>query len=254
MRLSSKVAVVTGAGRGIGDCVARRFAQEGAAVVCVDIDDYVSETCTQITVSGGTAIAVVADVSTDAGNTAAIQAAVDKFGGLDIFHANAAIQVLGTLEETSAEDWLRLYETNLYGVGSGIARALPELRRRGGGSLIITASVLGIVGDRDLPAYGAMKGGLRALCRAVASAHGPENIRINTICPGDVETPLLAEFFEYQPDPEGARRTLVDRYPLRRFASPADIANAALFLASDESSYVTGTDVLVDGGLLAQIY
>jgi NAD(P)-dependent dehydrogenase (short-subunit alcohol dehydrogenase family) len=246
--------MVTGSGRGIGQAVARRFAAEGAAVVCVDIAPSVEETGDAIKSAGGRAIAVLADVSTDDGNDTAVRAAVEAFGGLDVFHANAAIQAMGTLEQTSPEDWRRLYETNLYGVGSGITRAIPELRRRGGGSVIITASVLGIVGDPDLPAYGAMKGGLRAMCRAVATAHGPENIRANTICPGDVETPLLADFFAYQPDPEAARREITDRYPLRRFASPDDVANVALFLASDESAYITGTDILVDGGLLARIY
>ena len=253
-RLASKVAVVTGAGRGIGRAVALRFAEEDAAVACIDITTYANETRAAIEEAGGRAIAVVADISMDAGNDAALGAAVDAFGGVDIFHANAAIQVLGTLEQTSTESWRALYETNLYGVASGVKRVIPELRRRGGGSIIVTASVLGIVGDADLPAYGAMKGGVRALCRSVATAHGPENIRMNTICPGDVDTPLLKQFFDYQPDPEGARREITERYPLRRFASPEDVANAAVFLASDEAAYVTGIDIIVDGGLLARIY
>jgi NAD(P)-dependent dehydrogenase (short-subunit alcohol dehydrogenase family) len=118
----------------------------------------------------------------------------------------------------------------------------------------MTASLLGIVGDPDLSVYGAMKGGVRSLCRSMAVAYGRDGIRVNTICPGDVETPLLKEFFDYQPDPEAARKEITDRYPLRRFAQPRDVANVAVFLASAAGSYVTGTDIVVDGGLLARIY
>jgi NAD(P)-dependent dehydrogenase (short-subunit alcohol dehydrogenase family) len=128
------------------------------------------------------------------------------------------------------------------------------MRARGGGSIVITASLLGITGDPDLPAYGATKGGLRAMCRSLAASLGPDNIRVNTICPGDVETPLLKEFFDFQPDPAAARKQITDRYPLGRFAEPRDVANAAVFLGSDDACYLTGIDILVDGGLRARIY
>jgi len=253
-RLAGKVAVVTGAAGGIGAAVVERFAEEGAAVACVDVDERVGAVAARIGEAGGAAIPVVADVSTDEGNERVVGAAAGAFGGLDVFHANAAVQIMGRLEQATPGDWERLFRTNLYGAAAGLHAAIPELRKRGGGSLIVTASLLGIVGDPDLPAYGAMKGGLRALCRSLATAHGPENIRVNAICPGDVETPILADFFAYQPDPEAARREITERYPLRRFASPRDVANLALFLASDESSYITGTDLVIDGGLLARIY
>jgi NAD(P)-dependent dehydrogenase (short-subunit alcohol dehydrogenase family) len=128
------------------------------------------------------------------------------------------------------------------------------MRRRGQGSIVITASLLGIVGDPGMPAYGAMKGGLRSMTRALAAAHGPEGIRVNTVCPGDVDTALLDDFFSYQADPQAARDELLGRYPLRRFATPEDVANAVLFLASDEAAHISGIDLVVDGGLLAQIY
>ncbi len=255
LRLDGKVAIVTGAGRGIGAATSIRFADEGAAVACVDVrGDSAAATARQIEQRDGLALALAEDISSVGGNERMVEATVARFGGLDVLHANAAVQVMGRLEETTEDDWLRMYESNLRGVSLGITHALPALRERGGGSIIITASLLGIVGDPDMPAYGAMKGGLRALCRSLATAHGPENIRCNTICPGDVDTPMNRDFFAHQPDPDRARQEVIDRYPLRRFASPLDVANVALFLASDDASYLTGIDIVVDGGLLARIY
>ncbi len=255
MKLRGKVAVITGAGRGIGEVAAAKFAEEGCSVVCVDIaSGSAEESAARISAAGGSAIGVTADVSTEDGNSSMIDEAVSAFGGLDILYANAAIQAMGQIDAIDAAQWDSLYRTNLRGVFLGVQSALPALRSRGGGSLLITASLLGIVGDPDMPAYGAMKGGLRAFCRAVATAHGPENIRCNTICPGDVQTPMGQDFFAHQADPVAARKVITDRYPLRRFATPRDVANVAAFLASDEASYLSGIDVVVDGGLLARIY
>lgn len=255
MRLEGKVAVVTGAARGIGAAVAARFAQEGAAVVCADVlEDELLETVAAITATGGTCRALVADVAAGEDNERLVGEAMLRFGRLDVFHANAAVQVMGGLGETDPADWDRMHAVNVRGVAHGIRFAVPAMVESGGGSIIITASLLGIVGDPDLPFYGATKGALRSLCRAVAAAHGPDGVRCNTICPGDVETELLKDFFEFQPDPVESRRRITERYPLRRFATPLDVANAALFLAGDESAYVTGTDLTVDGGLLARIY
>ncbi|MGV1046978.1 MAG: SDR family NAD(P)-dependent oxidoreductase [Solirubrobacterales bacterium] len=254
-RLADRVAIVTGAGGGIGRASALRLAADGARVACVDIAaDAASASAAAVVDAGGQAIPLALDVATDDGNREMVAAAVAELGGLDILHANAAVQRMGKLAEASIEDWDALFRTNLLGVGLGIKHSLPELSRRGGGAVVITASLLGIVGDPDMPAYGAMKGGLRAMCRSLAAAHGPENIRFNTICPGDVETPMLADFFAHQPDPVAARREIVERYPLRRFAAPEDIANLVAFLASDDASYLTGIDIPIDGGLLAQIY
>ena len=253
--LDRKVAIVTGAGGGIGSATARRPVADGAAVLCVDRDaDAAARAAASARRHGGHADAVAADVSDAAGNEAMVERAVGAFGGLDVLHANAAVQHLGRLDATSPEQWRELFEVNLQGVALGVGAALPRLRERGGGSIIMTASLLGIVGDSELPAYGAMKGGLRALCRALAAAHGPENIRVNTICPGDVDTPMLRAFFASQRDPAQACEQVKQRYPLRRFAQPEDVAAVVAFLARDDAAYLTGIDVVVDGGLLAQIY
>jgi NAD(P)-dependent dehydrogenase (short-subunit alcohol dehydrogenase family) len=255
VRLTGKVAVITGAARGVGAGIAELFAREGAAVVAVDVlREPLQDTVARIQSKGWTATALATDISFREGNTSAIQCAVNEYGGLDCFVANAAIQRFAKLADTTCDMWDEVQAVNLRGVFLGCQAAIPEMIRRGGGSLILTASVLGIAGDGDLAAYGAAKGGLRALCRSVAVAYGVHQIRCNTICPGDVRTPIFEEYIQRTEDPDAEFRRLLAFYPLGRVASPEDIANAAAFLASDESAYITGTDLVVDGGLLAKVY
>jgi len=255
MRLKDKVAVVTGAGSGIGRASALRFAQEGARVVVVDWKpEGGRETVARIKAQGGVAIFVEADVSRDEDVRRMIETAVNTYGGLHILLNNAAIQVFGTLPNTSEADWYRVMDVNLKGVYLGCKYAIPHMIAGGGGSIVNMSSALGLVGDPDLPAYGATKGGILAMTRAVAQAHGRQGIRVNSICPGDVETPILAEYFEHQPDPQEARRRVAAEYALGRIAQPEEVANVALFLASDESSFVTGTYIVVDGGLTSKCY
>jgi NAD(P)-dependent dehydrogenase (short-subunit alcohol dehydrogenase family) len=251
-RLSGKTALVTGAARGIGRATAQRFATESAVVVCADLDEAgLRDTVAAITQAGGQAHALPADVCNA---TTLINDALAATGRLDILHANAAAQVMGDLLHTAPQDWDRMYAVNQRAVAESIRAVIPHMRAQGGGSIIITASLLALTGDPDLAMYGATKGALRALSRSVATAAGPDNIRCNTLCPGDVDTEMVREFFAYQTDPVAARRDIEQKYPLRRIAQPEDVANAALFLASDESSYITGTDIVIDGGLLARIY
>lgn len=255
MRLQGKVAVVTGAARGVGAAIASVFAREGAAVVAADVQmELLEATVESIRSRGHSATAVAADVSTLNGNVLAVQSALAEYGGLDCLVANAAIQRFGNLVDTPVQVWDEVQAVNSKGVYLGCKAAIPAIVSRGGGSLILVASVLGIVGDGALSAYGAAKGALRALCRSTAVAYGSDGIRCNTICPGDVRTALFDEYIMRTADPDAELGRLLECYPLRRVATPEDVARAAVFLASDDSAYITGTDLIVDGGLLAKVY
>ena len=255
MKLAGKVALLTGAGSGIGRATAVRFAQEGARVVVVDWNPTSGRaTARLIEDGGGAAIFVEADVSQAADAQRMVETAVASFGRLDILFNNAAVQVFGTLPDTPETDWHKVMDVNLKGVYLGCKYAIPQMIAQGGGVIVNTSSILGLVGDPVLPAYGATKGGILAMTRAMAQAHGRQNIRVNSICPGDVATPLVLEYFEQQPDPAAERRRVEAEYALGRIAQPEEVANVALFLASDESSFVTGTYIIVDGGLTSRCY
>jgi len=254
-RLEGKVAVVTGAGSGIGRAIAHRFAQEGASVVIAEVNrDAGASAASEIRAEGGSALFVPTDVSRAADVEAMVRRTVAEFGRLDVLVNNAAIQILGRLADTSEEDWDRLQSVNLKGVFLCSKYAIPEMVRTGGGSIVNIASVLGLVGDPDLAAYCAAKGGVLALTKAAALAYGPAGIRVNAICPGDVDTPMVRDYFNNDPDPEALRRRISSEYALRRIAEPREIAEAALFLASDASSFVTATALVIDGGLTAKCY
>jgi NAD(P)-dependent dehydrogenase (short-subunit alcohol dehydrogenase family) len=255
MSLKNRSLLITGAARGVGEAIALVAAQEGAGVTAVDLNAQDLDALLAKATDSGLALqTIVADISTAEGNARAVSAAEARFGPLNSFVANAAIIRFAETLTTTEEDWDAMHRVNLKGVYLGIQAALPSLRRSGGGSVILVASVLGVVGDPLLSAYGATKGGLRALCRSVAVAHGAENIRCNTICPGDVETDMMRAQLSFEPDPGAARQRMLAHYPLRRFATPHDVANAAVFLASDRANYITGTDLFLDGGLLAKCY
>jgi NAD(P)-dependent dehydrogenase (short-subunit alcohol dehydrogenase family) len=254
-RLEGKVALVTGGSSGIGRASAITFAREGAKVLVADVAVRGGEeTVSMIKKAGGEAIFVKVDVSTDEDAKRMVQVAVATYGRLDILFNNAGVQVFGTIPNTSEADWYKVMDVNLKGVYLGCKYAIPQMIAQGGGSIINTSSALGLVGDPDLPAYGATKGGILAMTKAMAQAHGRGKIRVNSICPGDVETPIVVEYFEHQPDPQEARRRVASEYALGRIAKPEEIANVALFLASDESSFITGTYIVVDGGLTSKCY
>lgn len=255
MRLQDRVALITGAGSGIGRATALRLAEEGARIVAVDRNAQGGqETVALVQEKHGEAIFVQADVSQEADVRRMVEVAVQTYGRLDILFNNAAIQVFGTIPETPESDWDKVMDVNLKGVYLGCKHAIPHMIANGGGSIINTASILGLVGDPMLPAYGATKGGILAMTAAMAQAHGRQNIRVNCICPGDVATPLVLEYFDQQPDPAAARKQVESEYALGRIAQPEEIANVVLFLASDESSFITGTYIIVDGGVTSKCY
>ena len=254
-RLSGKAALITGAGSGIGAATAHVFADEGAAVAVLDIvGERAMEVSQAINQAGGETFHIAADVSRAADVEGAVRATVERWGKLDILVNNAAIQIMGPLHEQREADIDRLIAVNLKGVILGCRYALPVMLAQRKGVILSTSSVLGVVGDPDLGVYGATKGGIIALTKSLAVAYGPRGIRVNCVCPGDVNTAIGKEFFDFQHDPEAARQKVANEYPLRRIAEPVEIGRVFAFLASDEASFISGAHVPVDGGLLADVY
>lgn len=251
MRLAEKVALITGAGSGIGRESALLFAQEGAAIVVVDVnDDGGAETVAQIEADGGQATHVHADVSQAADCANMVRQAEERFGKLDILFNNAGIMRHDDADAVATEEavWDLTMAVNLKGVYLGCKYGIPALRRAGSGSIINTASFVALVGAATPQlAYTASKGGVLALTRELAIVHARENIRVNALCPGPLHTELLMSYLDTA---EKKQRRLV-HLPMGRFGKAHEMAHAALYLASDESSYVTGTDFRVDGGLTA---
>ena len=249
--LKDKVALITGAASGIGRESALVFAQEGASVLCVDIQlDGANHTARDITSAGGAAAAWRADVAVADDCQAMVAAAERQFGKLNILFNNAGIMHSddGSSEDTSEATWDLTLNINLKGVFLGCKYGIPALRRSGGGSVINTASFVAHLGAATPQlAYTASKGGVLALTRELAVIHARENIRVNALCPGPIRTDLLMKFLNTD---EKKRRRLV-HIPMGRFGEAKEMAQAALFLASDASSYVTGTEFLVDGGITA---
>ncbi|MCC6169061.1 MAG: glucose 1-dehydrogenase [Caldilineaceae bacterium] len=251
MRLANKVALITGGGAGIGRATALRFAQEGAQVVVVDIDDAGGEgTVEAVRRQGGHALYVHADVARAASCAAMVEAAERAFGKLNVLFNNAGIMHSQDDDAVNTDEavWDLTMAVNLKGVYLGCKYGIPALRRAGGGSIINTASFVALVGAATPQlAYTASKGGVLALTRELAVVHARENIRVNALCPGPLRTELLMRFL----DSEAKRQRRLVHIPMGRFGEADEIAQAALYLASDESSYVTGTEFMVDGGLTA---
>jgi NAD(P)-dependent dehydrogenase (short-subunit alcohol dehydrogenase family) len=251
MRLANKVCLITGGGSGIGKASAIAFGHEGAKVVVVDLRlDTAKETALEIGNAGGQAVAFAADVSKAKDAEGMVAFAEATYGRLDVAFNNAGVfhPKDDSVTNTSEDIWNLVIDVNLKGVFLGCQYEIPALQRAGGGSIVNTASFVALMGAAAPQiAYTASKGGVLAMTREIAVEFARQNIRCNALCPGPVETPLLAELLS---DPARRARRLV-HIPMGRFARPDEIANAAVFLASDESSYINGSTFLVDGGITA---
>lgn len=246
MRLKDKIAVVTGAGAGIGLAVARLFAREGAHVYVTDVDGgAAARGAAELAESGLAVTALAVDVSRGQDVTALFRAAGAARGRIDVLVNNAGLNVRGDFRHMSDADWAKIREVNLDGAIRVARDGFPLLRASGAGSLINLASIMGHRGSRQLAGYSATKGALSALTRALAVEYGPFNIRVNALAPGFIETALTDRALKNP----GIRKALLDQTPLGRFGTGDDVARAALFLASDESAFITGAEIAVDGGM-----
>lgn len=249
-KLDGKVAIVTGAGSGIGRATAALFAAEGAKVVVADWHEGEGlETVESIKSAGGAVEFIQTDVSSPEDVEAMVRRAVDSFGGLDVIFNNAGVEGdQAPTADCSLENWDRVINVNLKGVFLGTKYAIPELLKRGGGSIINNASVAGVVGFRNIAAYCASKGGVIQLSKTAALEYAAQGIRVNAICPGVIWTPMVERFAGTS---EEAKAALEAMEPVGRFGKPEEVARLALFLACDDSSFCTGAPFLIDGGFVA---
>ncbi|MDE2951799.1 MAG: glucose 1-dehydrogenase [Chloroflexota bacterium] len=252
MRFEGKVAVVTGAATGIGRAAALAFGREGASVALADVNaEAMHETARAIEAAGGSSLAVLADVSRGEDARRIAADAVDRFGGVDYLIASAGIQTYGTVVDTDEDTWDRTLAVNLKGVYLAAKYCIPEMVKRGGGAIVNVASVQGLQSQPNVAAYAASKGALIAMTRTMALDHAADRIRVNSLCPGSINTPLLRFAADtYSPeDPLGAIEEWGKLHALGRVGQPEEMAEVALFLVSEAASFMTGATVVADGGL-----
>ncbi len=247
--LAGRAAIVTGAGSGIGAASARRFAAEGARVLAVDIREHkAAQTVADIEAQGGQALAFGANVADSDDVQAMVARCVEAFGGLDVLFNNAGTVRPGTAVDLSIEDWDLVMAVNVRSVFLGAKYAIPHMRAAGGGAIVNTASISGLHGDGRSVVYAASKAAVINLTRALSTDHAAEGIRVNAVCPGTIATPPVQRMMA---DPDAYARNLT-AHPIGRLGQPEEIANAAVWLASDEASFVSGEAIVVDGGLRAR--
>jgi 3(or 17)beta-hydroxysteroid dehydrogenase len=255
-RLQQKVALVTGGGSGIGEAICRRFAEEGCTVVVTDIvGDKASVVAEGIVADGGKALALVQDVTDEAMWQTVMAQIIEQCGGLNVLVNNAGIAIPGTVEDASLDDWRKTQAVNLESVFLG-TRAAVAAMQQSGGSIINISSIEGIVGEPKMAAYNASKGGVRLFTKSAAlhCAEQDYSIRVNSVHPGFIQTPLIEGALAAMPADEAQAMfaRVVGNIPLKKLGSPVDIAHACLYLASDESVYMTGSELVIDGGHTAK--
>ena len=250
MRLEGKVAIISGGARGMGAEEARLFAREGARVVIGDVlDEEGRQVEAEINEAGGECVFVRLDVTSEDAWAEAVAMAVSRFGKLDIVVNNAGVVARGVLEDTTSEEWDRVMDVNAKGVFLGTRAAIPEMRKTGGGSIVNISSMSGMVGQSYIqPVYNASKGAVRIFTKSAAIQYAGENIRVNSVHPGPIDTPMAGERMH----DADLQREAEERSPLGRTAHPIEVAYGVLYLASDESSFVTGAELVIDGGATAQ--
>ena len=250
---AGKVAAVTGAGSGIGQAMALLFAREGARILAADVNGRAAETtAAAVTAAGGTAQAFTVDVSRPDQVAAMIARAVEVYGRIDILCNNAGIGSTTSVVECEPDEWDRVMTINVKSVYLGCKYAVPAMIAQGGGVIVNTASVAGMVGLPKRASYSASKGAVIALTRQVAIEYVEQGIRVNCLCPGTVDSPWVGRLLAGADDPVAARQALVARQPLGRLGTPEEVAAAALYLASDDAAFITGTGLVIDGGLTAR--
>ena len=249
MRLENKVALISGGARGMGAVEAKLFAKEGAKVVIGDmLEDEGRRVEAEINETGGQCLFVPLDVTDEDAWRRAVSEAVSRFGKLDILVNNAGIYRAHVVEETTVDEWDLVMGVNAKGVFLGTKYAIPEMRKAGGGSIVNISSVAGLVGSKQTTAYTASKGAVRLLTKSTAIQYASDGIRANSIHPGTIETPMTEGLLS----DAAMREDRVNRTPLGRLGRPEDVAYGALYLASDEASFVTGSELVIDGGRTAE--
>ncbi len=251
--LEGRSAIVTGGASGLGECIAHRLASEGAVVAVADVDEPGAQlVAASIVKAGDDAEPMMVDVTQEGEVAAMVDAVVERTGSLDILVCSAAVEVRASLEDTSDGDWQRVLDVNLKGPFLCLKHGIPAMVRAGGGSAILLGSVLGAIGSPGYAAYCASKGALVNLAKQAAIEHAPDHVRVNVVSPSASETGLFIRVAESTDDPEGIKAMVAERTPMGRLATAQDVHNAVLFLASDESAYVSGAVLPLDGGMAAR--